>query len=277
MTNSQAKSLETLSALTGIKVFQFKRALGQPLGVTCDAKTAKEARCVYYKTKYGSEEQEAALVRWNELSLQEVEQASSINELQIACQHAPCGTESYNLALSRWNELSLQEVEKAWSIHELLNAHDNAPSSSEAQTFAVSKMLELCATLDEALRVYEKTLGDKLPVIRKALELCVTVDEVRWIHDSTPIHGESRAVVLVRWNQLSLQEVDRAQNINELKKAFGNAPSRSEAEAVAFKRWIESCTTLGELKEVFDKVPSRSEAEVAALKKMCELYFGSEV
>lgn len=77
-------------------------------------------------------------------------------------------------ARERWNELSLQVLERASTFTDVHDVYTNAPRKSVASWMALQKLLSLCTTLRQAIIVYATMQGDAEEerfVIRKIYEL----------------------------------------------------------------------------------------------------------
>jgi len=110
------KNLEALSKLTDIPVEDFTKALNCPK--PCLAATVREATMAYNS--------------------------------------ASCGESQY-VAFQRWNELSLREVEAATTSEGAWRVYCDSPENSEAERAAIAKWASLCAAIDEVLKFYGDT------------------------------------------------------------------------------------------------------------------------
>lgn len=83
--------------------------------------------------------------------------------------------------------------------------------------------------------------------------------------------GESSKLDLKEWNEQSLKEVESSQTIEEIKKAYEDAPKGSQASLAASDKWISLCQTAKELKEANSFFPESSEARTKTFEKWKEL------
>lgn len=58
---------------------------------------------------------------------------------------------------------------------------------------------------------------------------------------------KEKAAAHKKWSELSLDEVDRATNIEEAKAAFFAAPWGTPAKVYALEKWVQFCTNFTEL------------------------------
>lgn len=68
--------------------------------------TAIEARKAFNQAPWESEAQKAIYIRWNELSLQEIKQATTLGEAQRAWFNSPDGSEAEQAGLKKICKLS---------------------------------------------------------------------------------------------------------------------------------------------------------------------------
>lgn len=76
---------------------------------------------------------------------------------------------------------------------------------------------------------------------------------------------------LEKQNQISLQEVEKAKNLEEIIIAFRNAPRGSQSSMAAALKWIDFCQTSKQLKDANDNFSENSEAMAKTLVKWKEL------
>lgn len=91
-------SLKDLAEETQIPIAHFQRALGSAPKVVCKATTIDGARRAY-KGALNREGRRAAFKRWDALSLDEVEKASTLKEIQRIYFDTPEGSRSERAAL----------------------------------------------------------------------------------------------------------------------------------------------------------------------------------
>lgn len=268
------KSLERLSELTGIPCAHFKIALGQKLSFTCDAKTIEEARHAHGVAYPRSEAEAAAFERWQELSLIEIENAKTLEEIKSAYERAPDGGVVKDLALRKWIDLCT-------SVDEIYYLYDNLFGSAETDSAILWTWNELslaevkrAETFEEAKNAYEASPDDTeahVAAIKKLIELCETVEEARFACDESPRHSESEFLALRKWNNFSLREIESAKTLEEIKRAYERAPENDEAFMVALNRWAEFCTSVEEALALYDIARSRGAAERLPIKRWLEL------
>ena len=86
-----------------------------------------------------------------------------------------------------------------------------------------------------------------------------------------PENTETSRENLEELNKISLQEVDQAQTLEEVIKAYQNARKGSQASLAGALKWISFCQTSKEIKDASNNFPSDSEASTVALEKWKEL------
>jgi len=86
-----------------------------------------------------------------------------------------------------------------------------------------------------------------------------------------PENTEASREKLEELNKISLQEVEQAQTLEEIIKAYQNARKGSQASLAGALKWISLCQTSKEIKDASNNFPAKSEAITAALEKWKEL------
>ena len=136
------KDLQALSERTGISEVDFKIALNIPLK-PCPAKTIPEARNEYRTTREGGEEKAAAFMRWNELSLIDVEAAKNIPEILKAYHNSPDYSEAEVRGAEKLNALLLERIATVTKFDEALDLYIDALEGTPAQKASLLKIYEL--------------------------------------------------------------------------------------------------------------------------------------
>ncbi len=138
--------IEGLAKKLGVPVWRVKEALGIPL-LESQAATFEQAECEVIISKKNrekdSEEERAALLRCIDL-------ASNPYEGQTAHLYAK-GTEFRKKAFDRWDDLSLQEVEemkieKIGGFKQMLRALNFLPENGRAEKRAIQRLNETCSS-----------------------------------------------------------------------------------------------------------------------------------
>lgn len=136
--------IEGLAKKLGVPVWRVKEALGIPL-LESQAATFEQAECEVIISKKNrekdSEEERAALLRCIDL-------ASNPYEGQTAHMHAS-GTALRKKAFDRWDDLSLQEVEemkieKIGGFNKMLRILNYLPENGRAEKRAIQRLNEAC-------------------------------------------------------------------------------------------------------------------------------------
>ncbi len=170
-----------------------------------------DIRAAYERAPEDSEAQRLAMAKWNHLSKKQVEQATTFYDITAAYYNAPEDSEVQRLALAKWNDFSKKRVEQAVTFDDARIAFISAFWNGEAEYLAIKKWLSLCTTPADAQAVFG--------VVAK--------------------NNKARRLTLAKWNDLSQKQDEQATTIAEVKVAFDNAPSDSEAERLAIKKMYE--------------------------------------
>lgn len=176
-------NFEKMSEETEISIDAIKKALGILSELSTDPKdvaireriknvsTTTEARKLYEEAKEDSREEKMAQEKWNELSLIEIEKASTLDEAKKAFDNTPdygeaemaawtkqidlattteeideiykrtdTGSKEERMARRKWKELSLVEIEKASTPNEATSAYFEAQDEVEIETAAIRKI-----------------------------------------------------------------------------------------------------------------------------------------
>lgn len=88
---------------------------------------------------------------------------------------------------------------------------------------------------------------------------------------NVPENTEASREKLEELNQISLREVQQAQTLEEIIKAYQNARKGSQASLEGAMKWISLCQTSQEIKDASSNFPANSQASIAALEKWKEL------
>lgn len=144
------------------------------------ASTVEEIKEVYDRSPVPSIENEAAkaaLYKWIAL-------ASTVEEVKEVYKKSPGGDNKIRkTALDKWDELSLEEVKKAITVEEVKKVHDKARIGSEARKAALDKWIALASTVEEVRGAYLNIsgVGDKARkeiTLNKWIALASTIEEI---------------------------------------------------------------------------------------------------
>lgn len=69
--------------------------------------------------------------------------ATTVEEAQEYFDRASCGSQAEKVAELKWDQLSLEEVEKATTPEQVLKAFEEAPNNQKAAIAAIKKLYEL--------------------------------------------------------------------------------------------------------------------------------------
>jgi len=121
-----------------------------------------------------------------------------------------------------------------------------------------------------SLRIPEFKIRMALGLPLKAQSQAKTVSAAKKEHEDAPIGSEKQTVAFIKWNQLSLGEVENAVTAPEVEEAFFRSPAKSEARTASFIKWIGLLETVNAVKEVFDYITDDT-AEAKAIRRIYEL------
>jgi len=217
----------------------------------------------------------------NEISLKEIEQAQTLQEISQAYQNAPKGSESRLVsalkwislcnssieikdassyfaehseasqkALEKWKELSTKEIEKAQSVQDAKFVYENAPEDNDLKTIIYNKWNELSL---------------------KTVDQLQTVKDTKAAYDNSPKGSQAKTKILEKWNELSTKEIEQVQNIKDMRILFSNLPDDIDLKNKGILKWISFCQTAVEGKEVYSNSIDKSEPQRSALSKWKEL------
>ncbi|HPR99546.1 MAG TPA: hypothetical protein PLU63_01840 [Candidatus Woesebacteria bacterium] len=115
------------------------------------AATAEEAREAFGNTNFGKVRY-IAIKKWHELSEKEAKDATTARDAMWAMYNAPKDSKPRELALRRWYELSSIEIQTANTYDKGMSAYSNAPP--ELDLVAFMKLISLCDTSHQVMEAY---------------------------------------------------------------------------------------------------------------------------
>ena len=134
------KDLNDISAKTKIPVALLKRVLN--ILTPCPATTIEEVRDIFMFHE-GSEEKQAALVRWGELSMEQATKAETLDEIREAFDNAPYRSEAWKTALIKQQTMFLEQIKNAKSVEEATSIYLRAPNDDQIKEAVILKVYEL--------------------------------------------------------------------------------------------------------------------------------------
>lgn len=143
-------------------------------------------------------------------------------------------------ALERWNDLSVKDVDRATTLVEAKKAFNGAPWGAPAKKYALKKWAELCATGEDLKEIYEVSRGrfgvwhEDNPALERwinwsgeRVESASSFEEASMAFKSAPQQGlydeearDVRCEAFSKWLSfcLTLDDLER------IRKYFGNIP-----------------------------------------------------
>lgn len=221
------------------------------------------------------------LEKQNQISLQEVEKAQTLEEIIIVFRNAPRGSQSSMAAALKWIDL-------CQTSKQLKDANDNFSENSEAMAKTLVKWKEIskkeidqAQTIQQAKDIYENAPNDndlKTIIYNKWNELSLqkvdqiqTVKEAKELHDNSPVGSQARTKILEKWKELSKKEIQEVQGFDNTKTLFSNLPNENNLKNDCILKWISFCQTVKEIKEVYTSAVDKGDSQRLALVKWKEL------
>jgi hypothetical protein len=206
----------------------------------------------------------------DDLSRQEIKQATTFDAAYVIFENAPANSELKHLALERCLSLCID-------LQEAKTVYNDADSGSELQYLAIEKWLSFCTIFNEAYDAFMSTPKDNSELqrlaLKKWLSLCTTSTEARTVHNEAEAGSELEHLALERWNDFSKQDVALVTTLDDAREAFENAPEDNNAlQRLALKKCLSLCTTSAEAQDICDETPTDSEFERLALERLNVLF-----
>lgn len=254
--------------------------IGKSVYTQNQIKKAQDKKEAQYISKT-SESDKQKLKEQNEISLKEVEQAQTIQEISQAYINAPKGSESSQLAALKWISLCQSSIE-------IKDANSYFAEFSEASIKAIEKWKELtnielekAQSVQDAKYVYENAPEDnelKTKIYNKWNELSLktvnqlqTVKDAKGAYDNSPIGSQAKTKITEKWKELSLKEIDQIQNLQDIRNLYSNLPEDDEIKIKALTKWVSFCQTALEAKEIYALTLNKSDLKRLTIEKWKEL------
>ncbi len=250
MKTQTAFDLKRMALLTGVPVFALKEALGIPLE-ECTAKTLDEVKHLYFNSPPSDDDEENK------------EGARSI--------------------VKKWEELSLAEANAAITKEEVVAALENVVGA-KARAVALKKMLGFLTSRSEIEDLYksepEYNKEAHPLILEKLLSLATNAEEAESVYNVARARASRKeeALVYSKWEQLSLEEIGRANTPELAHAAWTASPHKSGVETLALnkleqlcRKEIESATTPETIADLLAYIPEESELRSVALIKIAVL------
>lgn len=237
-------------------------------------RTSQEIKEASKNFSENSEAWTAALEKWKNLSQREYAQASTIEALRNVYENAPDDDNIKKMIYTKWNELSLQKADELQNTIEAKEAYDNSPISSESRDKILNKWKELTSQETEQVQDFEeiKNLYNNAPddetlreeIFKKWVSLCQTSYQAKELY-SYSTNKSNQKLVLDKWEKIANQEIEEAQNLQDINYLYGNLPDDETIKSVAILKQISLCQDYLEIKDVYLNIPSifNEEREIA--------------
>jgi len=212
-----------------------------------------------------SEASTAALEKWKELTKKEFSQAKTIEDFKTVYENAPSDETLKSIIYNKWNEVALQKVEQIQTLLEAKTAYGNSPKGSQARTNILAKWKDLvnqkisqAQNFEDMKSIYDTSSDDdslKSQIITKWVPLCQNSAQTKEIY-SYATNITNQQLVMEKWKDLANQEIDQAQNFQDISSIYNNLPSDNKIKNSAMTKWVSLCQNYQEAKEAYSNIPS---------------------
>ncbi len=148
--------------------------------------------------------------------------------------------------LEKWSELLLLEIERTSTIKEVKDIMGNIPSSCPFREIlypaigrAHKRWGELCTSYQE-LRQYITDCSpysdEEISAIKRLIPLCTKVDQA---NELWHYREKTQDIAFLKWDELSLLEVEKAMTLDEIFVADLRAPCGGSAKVVAMEKYLK--------------------------------------
>jgi hypothetical protein len=264
-----------------------------------------------YELSEDSNLRSALWKEWNRLSLQEVREANTYEEVLHATNRSPSGSEAqkigydklvglcttleqyrdaYNasgcglkakkIAFENWHTLALNEIKKAYTIKAIEIAIKRTPPESEAEKRGYEKLIDFCNTLLDIRILYEEN-DAALMKLKKSLETTrSTSQKYKELSEKKDSTTHRQRLLYKGWSERALIAAENAQSIRAYTYIYHHSPNDSLASEIALEEWIslslrevKKADTIEKLQRAYKRTPKfkGSEAEALAIQKIAAL------
>lgn len=222
------KDLKQISQSANIPVELLKDAIKIPS--VCSATTVEEAKHQYYAAR-NDRDKEAALIRWEELSLSELLAANSLDDIKTV--------------------------------------YHSCPKDSLVEFTAIQKWFSVAKNQEELLDIFNRSFNHKdfqHVVFSELLSLSKTIESVTGLCQN--LANEFEAEAWAKWDKLSLREVAVAHSLDKIKAATTKSRWGSQSHIAAVTKWLSLCRTTDQTKEAYKYCPDNSSIEDSTFRKL---------
>lgn len=241
--------LHDLSKVTGYPIHMIMSDLGI---VISRCSTIEKSILQYYAAKEASNDEQASasLLEWSRRSLEDVEKASTIEEIRRIHDQTP-PTDARQAALTKWNEMALQKLENVQTIEEVKEIYANTPSGGPAQYKAFQKW-------------------DK--IVFQQVEGANAIEEMKAAYEAAPEWSRSQQAAIGKWAK-------RCETVRQLREVYDislNGPCELPVLELLNElagRQIQECGKVFDVRGIYDLLPPASiDARKLAIQTMCKLH-----
>ena len=186
------------------------------------------------------------------------------------------------------NKLSLQEVEQAKTLEEVIQAYKNARTGSQASIKGAIKWVEFCLTsqqIKEASSNFPENSEASIVALEKwkklsqrEFALAQTIEEIKKVYENAPDDNDIKKMIYDKWNELSLEKAGQLQTVSEAKEAYDNSPKSSQSIAKILEKWkeltrqgIEQAQKFDDIKIIYENLPDDDSLKEETLTKWISL------
>ncbi len=148
--------------------------------------------------------------------------------------------------LEKWSELLLLEIERTSTIKEVKDVIGNIPKTGPFHEIlypaigrAHKRWGELCTSYQE-LRQYITDCSpysdEEISAIKRLIPLCTEVDQA---NELWHYREKTQDIAFLKWDELSLLEVEKAMTLDEIFVADLRAPCGGRAKVVAMEKYLK--------------------------------------
>lgn len=225
-----------------------------------------------------SQASQKALEKWKELTTKELEKAQSVQDAKYVYENAPEDNDLKTTIYNKWDELSLKTVDQLQTVKGAKEAYDNSPKGSQAKTKILEKWKELSnkeieqvQNIQDMRNLYANLPDDinlKNNGILKWISFCQTALEGKEVYFNSIDKSEPQRSALAKWKELTKNEIEKAQNLQDIKNLYTNLPADDDKlKSSLLLKWISFCQTAKEVKEVYPNTLANSEERKTAFDK----------
>jgi hypothetical protein len=181
--------------------------------------TFDEINDVFCETENNTTNRDLVIKKRAQIYNEEIEDAISTYEI-IKIFNNLCldSKETKTLGLKKWIELSKKEIENATTLTHIKKAYDNIPYNNKTEYSELEKETKLAINKTEILG-----LKKWIEILIKQIENATTIIDIKKVYGFTPNNDETKKMVLIKWNSISIADAKKATTINKIRDIWCEA------------------------------------------------------